>query len=156
MMRNGARNACVLNCTDVVYMGRPFPSLSSHCTKYNTSYNSRSQIDLTFIYSPGFVREWNRQRLTDADLVALEEEIGRAPGSAPVMRGAGGLRKIRFSPPSGRTGKSGAMRVGFAYFQVKAAIIVVSIFAENEAANFTAAERAQIAKWIKRVEEEFR
>lgn len=48
------------------------------------------------------------------------------------------------------------MRVGFAYFQVKAAIIVVAIFSKNESSNFTAAARAEIAKWLKQVERNFR
>src|SRR5437667_3191538 len=106
-------------------------------------------MNVTFVYSPGFVREWNRLRLTDSDLQALEALIIKAPRAAPVMRGTGGLRKIRFAPPSMHRGKSGATRVGFAYFQTKAAIAVVSIFSKNEASNFTAAQRAEIAKWLK-------
>ena len=113
-------------------------------------------MELTFLYSPGFVREWNRQRLTDLDLQALEAAIGKAPDAPPVIRGAGGLRKIRFAPPSRHTGKSGSMRVGFAYFQVKAAIFVVAMFSKNEASNFTAAEKAQIARELKIAERNFR
>jgi hypothetical protein len=113
-------------------------------------------MELTFLYSPGFVREWDRQRLTDADLPFLEEEIAKGRTSAPLMRGTGGLRKIRFAPPSRHVGKSGAMRVGFAYFQMKAAIIVVAIFSKNESSNFSAAERTEIAKWLKQVERSFR
>jgi hypothetical protein len=113
-------------------------------------------MTLTFLYSPGFVREWDRQRLTDLDLQALEQAIAKAPHAAPVMRGSGGLRKIRFAPPSRHTGKSGAMRVGFAYFQAKAAIIVVAMFSKNDASNFTAAQRAAIEKWLKMTERDFR
>ncbi len=96
---------------------------------------------MTFLYSPGFVREWDRRRLLDSDLQALEQAIGKAPASAP---------------PSMHRGKSGAMRVGYAYFAEKDAIIVVAMFSKNEAANFTAADRAEIAKWLKRVERVFR
>jgi hypothetical protein len=53
-------------------------------------------------------------------------------------------------------GKSGAMRVGFAYFRSKSAIIVVAMFAKNDAANFTAAERNEIAKWLMQVERNFK
>jgi hypothetical protein len=113
-------------------------------------------MELTFLYAPGFVAEWNRQRLTDEDLVALEDAITHSRATAPVMRGAGGLRKIRFAPPSRHTGKSGAMRVGFAYIQTKAAIIVVAMFAKNEAPNFTAAQRVEIGKWLRRIEKSFR
>jgi mRNA-degrading endonuclease RelE of RelBE toxin-antitoxin system len=113
-------------------------------------------MELTFVYSPRFVREWDRLRLTDEDLRVLEKAIWKAPDAAPVMRGTGGLRKIRFAPPSMHRGKSGATRVGFAYFRTKAAIIVVAIFSKNEASNFTDAERAEIEKWLKLMERDFR
>jgi hypothetical protein len=113
-------------------------------------------MNLAFVYSHGFVREWKRQRLTDDDLRALEGEIGRATEASPVMRGTGGLRKLRFAPPSIHRGKSGATRVGFAYFRAKAAIIVVAIFSKNDVANFTAAQRAEIEKWLKKIERSFR
>ena len=109
-------------------------------------------MDFTYLYSPGFVREWNRQRLTDEDLVALEEEIARAPESAPVVRGTGGLRKIRFAPPSWHAGKSASTRVGFAYFRTKSAIVVVSMFSKKDEENFSAAQRAAIAKWLRKIE----
>jgi hypothetical protein len=48
-------------------------------------------MELTFIYSPAFVREWNRQRLSDDDLQVLEKAIQKAPDAPPVIRGAGGL-----------------------------------------------------------------
>lgn len=111
---------------------------------------------LTFMYSPAFVREWNRHRLADSDLQALEKEIEKSPDSAPVLKGSGGLRKMRFAPPSMHAGKSGSMRVGFAYFRVKSAIYVVAIFAKNEAANFTRAELAAIAAQLKVAERNFR
>jgi len=35
-------------------------------------------------------------------------------------------------------------------------IIVIAMFSKNEAANFTAAERGQIGKWLKQMEGNFR
>jgi hypothetical protein len=113
-------------------------------------------MELTFLYSARFVRDWDRHRLTDSDLQALEVAIGKAPTAPPVMKGTGGMRKIRFAPPSRRVGKSGAMRVGFAYFQVKAAIFVVAILSKNEASNFTSAQRAMIARELKDAERNFK
>jgi hypothetical protein len=109
----------------------------------------------TFLYSEGFVREWKRPRLTDEDLQALENAIQKAPEAPPVMKGTGGLRKMRFAPPSRHTGKRGAFRVGFAYFPIKAAIFVAALFAKNDADNFTMAERAEIAEQLKRAERNF-
>ena len=113
-------------------------------------------MKLTFLYSARFVREWDRHRLNDADLQALEVAIQKSPAGPPVIQGTGGLRKIRFAPPSRHTGKRGSFRVGFAYFQIKAAIFVVAVIAKNEAANFTAKERAEIAAELKRAERNFR
>ena len=113
-------------------------------------------MQLTFLYSARFVREWNRHRLSDADLQALEFAIQKSPDGPPVIRGTGGLRKIRFAPPSRHTGKRGSFRVGFAYFRVKAAVFVVAVIAKNEASNFTAAECAEIAAELKRAERNFR
>jgi hypothetical protein len=113
-------------------------------------------MELTFIYLRRFVREWERLGLTDADLQALEAAIGKAPEAAPIMRAAGGLRKIRFAPPSRHTGKRGSMRVGFAYYRIKAAIFVIAIFPKNKASNFSLAERAEIARELKLAERNFR
>lgn len=113
-------------------------------------------MELTFVYSPGFVREWDRQRLNDADLQALEDAIRRSPDGPPVIRGAGGLRKMRFAPPSRRTGKRGSMRVGFAYVRLKSAVIVMTIFAKNEAADLSEEQKREIAKLLKLIERDFR
>jgi hypothetical protein len=113
-------------------------------------------MKLTFLYSRGFVREWERQRLTDSDLQALEVAISKAPDAAPVLRGSGGLRKLRFAPPSRHTGKRGAMRVGFAYFRLHSAIFVVSMFSKNEVQNFSKAELSAIAAELALAERNFK
>jgi hypothetical protein len=59
----------------------------------------------------GFAADWRRLGLTDDDMRALELAVMEQPEKGVVMRGAGGLRKIRFAPPSWHTGKSGAVRV---------------------------------------------
>lgn len=48
------------------------------------------------------------------------------------------------------------MRVGFAYFPAKSAIIVVAMFSKNEAPNFTAAQKAEVKKWLERIEKSFK
>jgi hypothetical protein len=113
-------------------------------------------MELTLVYSPTFVREWNRHRFTDADLQALQDEIRRSPDGPPVIRGAGGLRKMRFSPPSRHTGKRGSMRVGFAYLRLKAAVLVVTIYGKNEASDLSPEQKREIAKWLKLMERDFR
>lgn len=45
---------------------------------------------------------------TDADVLAMEDEIAGDPGAGAVIKGSGGMRKIRFG--FGRSGKSGGGR----------------------------------------------
>ena len=66
------------------------------------------------------------------------------------------MRKMRFAPPSRHTGKRGAMRVGFAYFRLKAAIVVVTVYAKNEAADLSPQQKREIAKWLRLVEKELK
>ncbi len=80
-------------------------------------------------------------RLTDGDLSALEAAAMVSPTTIPVVAGTGGLRKLRFAPPSWHTGKRGAVRVGLAVFPHAERIYLVTVFPKNEKANLTAAER---------------
>ena len=86
--------------------------------------------------------------LADEDLQALEQQIMRNPESGAVMAGTGGLRKIRFAPPSWHTGKSGATRVCYAIFVEAEQCYLAAIFAKNEQPNLTAAEKAEARKMI--------
>src|SRR5690606_32693397 len=75
-------------------------------------------MQLTFVQLTGFVSEWKHFRLTDEDLRALERQLLVEPEAGAVMTGTGGLRKIRFAPPSRGSGKSGAFRVAYIYLPV--------------------------------------
>jgi hypothetical protein len=94
----------------------------------------------TLIQLAGFRRLWQAERLTDEDLQSLETAIMQDPGAAPVMKGTGGLRKIRFAPPSRGKGKSGSMRVAYAQFPEYRRIYLVTIFLKKDAENLSAAD----------------
>ena len=79
-------------------------------------------------------------KLTDEDLGALESAIAQAPEAAPVMRGTGGLRKIRFAPQRSGGGKSGGARACYAYFPEFGLVYLCSVFPKNARANLSAAE----------------
>lgn len=113
-------------------------------------------MKFTYVYTSGFVKEWNRHRRSDLDLQALEQHLGKAPQAWPVVQATGGLRKARFAPPSWHIGKRGATRVGFAYFCAKEVIVVVAIFTKNETQNFSPAEKNMIRKLLQEAEASFR
>jgi len=108
---------------------------------------------LTFLQIEAFVAKWKRLKLTDEDLQALEEQISQNPDAGDVMTGAGGLRKIRFAPPSWHTGKRGASRVCYVHVVRAEAVGLVAIFTKSEKGNLTAAEKAHAAKVVKAVRE---
>jgi hypothetical protein len=74
--------------------------------------------------------------------------ITERPERGAVMQGTGGLRKIRFAPPSWHTGKSGAARVCYVIFAEVAYCHLMAIFAKSEKPNLTAAEKAETRKAI--------
>jgi hypothetical protein len=62
--------------------------------------------------------------------------------------GTGGLRKIRFAPPSWRRGKSGGIRVGYAFFEEYSTVALIVAYAKKGKADVTPAERAVIKQLI--------
>jgi hypothetical protein len=105
-------------------------------------------MEFSFIQLTAFTNQWNKFRLSDEDLRALENQLQKNPKAGDVLRGTGGLRKVRFAPPSRHIGKSGAFRVGFAYFRVASTVYPFSIFAKQNQANLTAAECSKAKKVI--------
>lgn len=102
-----------------------------------------------FVRFPAFVRDWDRLGLGDGALRALELEILRDPGRAPVIRGTGGLRKLRFTEPGSGRGKRGACRVCYTLFPEFGTIALVAIFDKGEASDLTRADQQAIAAMIK-------
>ena len=100
------------------------------------------------VYFPGFVAGWKRFGLSDEDLQSLEQALLKAPEAGAVVSGTGGLRKMRFAPPSRRSGKSGAYRVGYFFLRMSAKVYVLSIFAKADQANLTNAEKAAFKQAI--------
>jgi putative transcriptional regulator len=60
------------------------------------------------------------------------------------MKGTGGLRKIRFAPPSRGKGKSGSMRIGYAQYPEFGRIYLVTLFLKKNTDNLSVADRQDI------------
>jgi hypothetical protein len=107
---------------------------------YATLWHTIARVKLSFIQLSGFAVNWARMKLNDDDLRKLESVIQCAPDASPVMRGTGGLRKVRFVPGSSSGGKSGGARVCYAYFPEFGLVYLCAVFAKNVKANLNAAE----------------
>ena len=108
-------------------------------------------MEWTLIQMPTFTVRWRAERLPDEDLQALEAAIMRSPSIAAVMKGTGGLRKIRFAPASRNEGKSGSMRVGYAQFPEYNLILLVTLFLKKNEDNLDAATRNGVKAALNRI-----
>ncbi len=63
-----------------------------------------------------------------------------APGKHPVIRGAGGLRKMRFAKQGGNRGKSGSYRVFYAYFAEYSIVVLVTVLDKGDRSNLSKAD----------------
>lgn len=53
------------------------------------------------------------------------------PKGSPVVKGTGGLRKQRFSPPGWDRGKSGALRVAYVHYEEFGNVLLVAVYPKN-------------------------
>jgi hypothetical protein len=94
-------------------------------------------VKLTLAQTATFASLWKHARLDDNDLRALERQVMENPLFGTVMRNTGGVRKVRFAPPSRGSGKSGAYRVCYLYFPAHEIVYFVLIFPKSEQPNLT-------------------
>lgn len=100
----------------------------------------------TFVELPLFRNRWEDLGLTDADLVRLQTELLSDPKIGSVMRGTGGVRKMRFAFE--HRGKSGSVRVIYVDFEVYEKIYLLTAYTKNERENLTKEEQNEIRKLI--------
>lgn len=104
-----------------------------------------------FIYEDGFLEDWSASGLNDdKDLWQFESILTAYPEIGRVIRGTGGLRKVRWSLP-GR-GKSGGIRVIYQWFPEVFIFYVYMAYRKSEQDNLS-----QVARnWLKTESESVR
>ena len=107
----------------------------------------------TLVYTASFASEWKRFRLSDEDLRHLELAIMQDPEGGATMAGTGGVRKMRFAPPSMRTGKSGAFRVCYVWFAEFSTVLLLLMYPKNEKDNLSADDKAACRLLVQRFRE---
>lgn len=103
-----------------------------------------------FVILPSFELKWKNLGLDDDDLRRLEIELVNNPKIGPVMRGTGGVRKMRFAF-EGR-GKSGSMRVIYVDFEVYEKLYLVDVFPKSTQENLSDEECKNMKKIVKLIE----
>jgi hypothetical protein len=72
--------------------------------------------------------------------------IAQEPASGDLIEGTGGIRKVRFAV--GGRGKSGGIRVVYYFHGETMPVYLLTMFAKNEKANLTKAERNALARLV--------
>jgi hypothetical protein len=111
-----------------------------------------------FVETTGFsnhrARLEREGELVDNDLAAMEQEILANPEAGDLVRGSGGLRKIRVGLRARGRGKSYGARVLYLDVPTRAVALLVAIFGKNEKSDLSPAELKQVAKQVKVLKEE--
>ena len=85
----------------------------------------------------------NRRLLADADRRAIIDHLAAHPADGDLIEGTGGVRKLRWGR-DGR-GKSGGVRVIYYFHSEAMPLYLLTMFAKNERANLSKAERNELA-----------
>lgn len=107
---------------------------------------------MTFIQTASFVAAFRRLRLTDDDLRALERTLIEGPDAGQVMARTGGVRKIRFAPPSHAKGKRGGFRICYAWFPAYGTIGLFLIYPKNQQDTLTADDEKMCRLLVQRMQ----
>ena len=89
--------------------------------------------------------------LSDEDFGEFQSRLAANPGLGALIKGGGGIRKIRLAV--GSRGKRGGARVIYYWAVRKDLILLLYAYAKNVSADLTPRQVAQLAKVVK---EEFR
>jgi len=100
----------------------------------------------TFIESKGFT-DWVTQHLPDETFEKLQQELMHDPNKGTVMRGCGGLRKIRIEDPKRGKGKRGGARVIYLYVAEAKWFYMLDIYDKHEQENLSAGEKKLLSKF---------
>ena len=100
---------------------------------------------LTVAELPEYLRVAGKT-LADADRHAIVDYLAGHPTAGALIQGSGGVRKLRWAR-DGR-GKSGGVRVIYYFHSEDMPLYLLTMFAKNERANLSKAERNELASLV--------
>jgi len=86
--------------------------------------------------------------------LAIVDRLATDPTCGVVVPGSGGLRKVRFG--FGGRGKSGGARIIYLFSGESLPVFVLAVFAKNEKADLSKADRNALAKMVTDMIESYR
>jgi hypothetical protein len=106
---------------------------------------------LEFVYTALFERT-RKSLLTDGEMKIVEDELLADPGRGVLMRGTGGVRKLRAAQEN--RGKSGSARVVYLHIAERETVYFLVAFGKNVQGNLTAEQCRTIRQIVTMIREE--
>ncbi len=106
------------------------------------------------IETPAYLAAAARAGMTEDDRVAVVDFIAANPQAGDLIKGSGGVRKVRIAKPGG--GKSGGWRVLTAYVSETVAVLLVTAYGKNQRGNVSKAEINEMSQLMKVLKAEAR
>lgn len=87
--------------------------------------------------------------LSEAEQIAVVDLIAFEPTCGDLIRGTGGLRKVRIG--RGGSGKRGGARVIYYFYNGDFPAVLMALYAKNEKADITARDRKEMTGSLKEI-----
>ncbi len=95
-----------------------------------------------------------KSRMTGEEVESAIELIAKNPTCGDVIKGTGGIRKVRFGV-KGR-GKSRGVRIIYYFYNEDIPVFLLTVFSKNEKVDLTSAERRALAGLVKELRDSYR
>ena len=105
---------------------------------------------MRFVETPVFTKVITR-RIGDDEYRGLQIALMLRPEQGPIIRGSGGLRKVRWAKPG--AGKSGGLRIIYYWAPAEQAFYMLYAYSKNEQGDLTPAQARQLGRLVR---EEFK
>lgn len=107
----------------------------------------------TVVETPSYLTDAERLFSPD-ERKAIVDRLAADPACGVVIPGSGGIRKVRFG--FGGRGKSGGARIIYLFSGENLPVFALAVFAKNEKANLSMAERNALATLVAEIVENYR
>src|SRR5437899_669432 len=101
-----------------------------------------------FVELEGFADDWKDLGHDDTDFFKLQDLILAWPKLAPIIPGTGGARKLRFVSARQRSGKRGAARVCYAFFEEHGIVLLIGAYAKVRKSDLMPSDKKAIRRLI--------
>ena len=106
-------------------------------------YTNGVLCDMIFVETSLFTRQV-LELLPDEEYAAMQAALARNPQAGDVIRGTGGLRKLRWRRPG--VGKSGGVRVIYYWLCADRQIRLLMLYPKSRKDDLSAADKAMLKK----------